>query len=349
MPNSSPPDPLPGPDALVLQVEALQVRYGERPAVRGIDFGVAAGEIFGLIGADGAGKTSTFHVLAGVMQASGGVVRVLGRPPRQARERIGYLTQQFSLYPDLSVAENLRYVAELRRVPRTAFLERRERLLRLMDLHRFGQRLAGRLSGGMKQKLALCCALIDTPELLLLDEPTTGVDPVSRREFWDVLASLAASGVTIVVATPYLDEAERCHRIAMLQEGRIQRIGTPAELKQGLGLARLELRCPRLAEAERALMQAIAGEAASRSSIVDVQTFGDRLDVLVDDPSAGTAAVREIFQRQGLVLEHLELTTPTLENVFVTRLRQEGSQPPLLPFPGAGLRQAREGAAIAAH
>ncbi len=338
MPRFSPPEAGSEP---VLRVEGLEVHYGQLRAVERIDFTVAAGEVFGLIGPDGAGKTSSFHVLAGVMEASAGLVRVLGRPPRQARSRIGYLTQQFSLYPDLSVAENLRYVAGLRRVPQAAFQQRRDTLLRRLDLAPFATRLAGRLSGGMKQKLALCCALIDTPELLLLDEPTTGVDPVSRREFWDVLASLAAEGVTIVVATPYLDEAERCGRIAMLQQGRIRRRGTPAELKRGLGLVRLELRCTRLAEAERLLEQSMAG--------ADVQTFGDRLDVLVADAQAGRAAVETLFREHDLPLEGLGVGPPTLENVFVSHLRQEVTQPPALPYPQASRRRRQVGEAITAR
>ena len=219
----------------VVRVEDLRKHYGEQQALRGIDFAVQPGEIFGLIGPDGAGKTSTFHILGGVMEASGGRVSVLGRPPRAARDAIGYLTEQFSLYPDLSVEENLRYLAGLRGLPRSLWRERRDRVLRLMDLEPFAGRLAGQLSGGMKQKLALCGALLVKPRLLLLDEPTTGVDPVSRREFWDVLASLAGEGVTIVVATPYLDEAQRCHRIALLHEGTIRRLGSPRRLIRELG------------------------------------------------------------------------------------------------------------------
>ncbi|MEB3322911.1 MAG: ATP-binding cassette domain-containing protein, partial [Synechococcaceae cyanobacterium] len=341
MPRSSPPDPAAAGRAdpmAALEVERLRVRQGRRSAVDGIGFRVERGEVFGLIGPDGAGKTSTFHVLGGVREPDGGRVRVLGRPPRRARERIGYLTQRFSLYPDLSVAENLRYVAGMRLVPAADLRRRRADLLERMDLAPFADRLAGRLSGGMRQKLALCCALIARPEVLLLDEPTTGVDPVSRREFWDVLADLSGEGVTIVVATPYLDEAERCHRIALLHEGRIRSVGSPAALRQGLGLVRLEVRCDRPAEAERLLERCRRGGGGSGadpgpSPIVDVQTFGDRLDVLVDDPVAGSAAVKRLLAGHGLDPGVPEATAPTLENVFVARLRQESPQPPLLPFP----------------
>ena len=201
------------PDAAI-RVTGLSKRYGALEAVRGIDLEVRTGEIFGLIGPDGAGKTSTFQILGGVMEATAGGAELLGRPARNARPFVGYLTQAFSLYPDLSVRENLRYVGELRLVERADIERRGRRYLEMFGMDRFEDRLAGRLSGGMKQKLALACALVAEPRVLLLDEPTTGVDPVSRREFWDALVGLSSQGMTILVATPYLDEAERCHRVA---------------------------------------------------------------------------------------------------------------------------------------
>src|SRR6202789_1642195 len=224
-----------------ITIENLWKRYGPIEAVRGISLQVKRGEIFGLIGPDGAGKTSTFQILAGVMEATSGSVEVFGRPARQARSQTGYLTQTFSLYPDLSVSENIHYIGDLRRVPRAEITDRGLRYLRMFDMDRFQNRLAGRLSGGMKQKLALVCALVPEPNVLVLDEPTTGVDPVSRREFWDTLAHLAADGLTILVATPYLDEAERCHRVALMHLGEIREIGTPTELRERLGARRLEV------------------------------------------------------------------------------------------------------------
>ena len=221
-----------------IHVRELRKNYETVEAVRGIDLEVREGEIFGLIGPDGAGKTTTFQILAGVMQATSGVVEVFGKPARESRSIVGYLTQSFSLYPDLSVAENIRYVGDLRHVPRNEIAERGKRYLDMFDMDRFTDRLAGRLSGGMKQKLSLACALVAQPRVLLLDEPTTGVDPVSRREFWDTLAHLAADGLTIVVATPYLDEAERCHRVALMHLGKIHQTGTPAELRESLGMRR---------------------------------------------------------------------------------------------------------------
>ncbi|MDE3195751.1 MAG: ABC transporter ATP-binding protein, partial [Acidobacteriota bacterium] len=196
------------PRMTAIAADSLVKRYGAVQAVRGIELDIREGEIFGLIGPDGAGKTSTFQILAGVMEATGGKAEIFGRPAREARSQTGYLTQAFSLYPDLTVAENIRYIGDLRRVPRREIEERGNRYLSMFDMDRFTGRLAGRLSGGMKQKLALACALVAQPRVLLLDEPTTGVDPVSRREFWDTLAHLAIDGLTIMIATPYLDEAE---------------------------------------------------------------------------------------------------------------------------------------------
>lgn len=321
-----------------IQVQDLYKQYGQLVAVKGIDLTIKQGEIFGLIGADGAGKTTTFHILAGVMQATSGEVRLLDKNPRDARLYTGYLTQKFSLYLDLSINENLRYISGLRQVPQKLYQQRRAKYLKLMDLERFGDRLAGRLSGGMKQKLALCCALIARPKILLLDEPTTGVDPVSRREFWDILAEIASEGVTIVVATPYLDEAERCNRIALIHEGEIQEVGTLAQLRDSLGLQRLEVRTQDLETAEKILLE-ICDNMSSQyrenhlNNIVDVQTFGDRLDVLVKDADLAETEVKNIFQQQKLDLKDIQLSDPTLENVFVTRLRELGDEPESIPFP----------------
>ncbi len=307
---------------VAIRTRALTKRYGALEAVRGIDLDVQAGEIFGLIGPDGAGKTSTFQILGGVMEATSGAAELLGQPARRARAYVGYLTQVFSLYPDLSVAENLRYVGELRRVPVREIERRGKRYLTMFGMERFTGRLAGRLSGGMKQKLALACALVAEPRILLLDEPTTGVDPVSRREFWDALAQLSSQGMTILLATPYLDEAERCHRVALMHDGRLHRTGTPAELRQSLGLQRLEVRARDLRRAETAL--------ARRDGIVDVQRFGDRLDVLVREVQSGERAVRGAL---GDAVESVRAASPTLENTFVAILRGLAGDTRVPPFP----------------
>ena len=276
-----------------IEVGRLWKKYGKIEAVRGIDLAVKRGEIFGLIGPDGAGKTTTFQILGGVMEATSGSAKVFGRAAREARSETGYLTQAFSLYTDLSVAENLRYIGDLRRVPRAEIEKRGNQYLAMFDMDRFKNRLAGRLSGGMKQKLALACALVAQPKVLLLDEPTTGVDPVSRREFWDTLAHLAAEGLTILVATPYLDEAERCGRVALMHLGEIREIGTPAELRRNLHATRLEVRTSDLSKAEEVLL----AEVEKKTAITDVQRFGDRLDVIAPNADEGRATSGSDFTR----------------------------------------------------
>ncbi len=310
-----------------IQVESLWKRYGKTEAVQGIDLGVERGEIFGLIGPDGAGKTSTFQILGGVMEATSGTATIYDKPAREARAQTGYLTQTFSLYPDLTVAENIRYIGDLRRVSRNDIRERGGRYLQMFDMDRFTERLAGRLSGGMKQKLALACALVAQPNVLLLDEPTTGVDPVSRREFWDTLAHLSSDGLTILVATPYLDEAERCHRVALMHLGKIRQMGTPAELRDSLKSRRLEVWTNDLRVAEEKL-SAVGGD------LTDVQRFGDRLDVLTPDAARGRKAVTETLAAAGLKVNEIRESSPTLENTFVAVLHAMGDEIKSPPYPG---------------
>ena len=329
-----------GADAhAAIEVVDLRKRYRTVDAVRGVTFEIRPGEIFGLIGPDGAGKTTTFQILAGVMEATSGRADVFGRPAREMRSHTGYLSQIFSLYPDLTVRENLRYIGDLRRVPAEETDRRGREYLQLFDMDRFMDRLAGQLSGGMKQKLALACALVPEPQVLLLDEPTTGVDPVSRREFWDTLAHLSAAGLTILVATPYLDEAERCHRVALIYAGAIQQIGTPAELRNSLGTTRLEVRTPSLSRAEEILSE----DSGSDRDIVDVQRFGDRLDVIVHDPVLVEPAVRARLEAKGLIVEEIRADEPMLENTFVARLRALGQDVKRPSFPGRHEHQALRG------
>src|SRR5713101_5216336 len=315
--------------AIALRVQGLTKRYGALDALRGISFEVQHGEIFGLIGADGAGKTTTFQILAGVMEASGGSAEIFGRPARDARARSGYLTQTFSLYPDLSVSENIRYIGELRRVPPAEIDERGSRYLKMFDMDRFTNRLAAQLSGGMKQKLALVCALVAEPDILLLDEPTTGVDPVSRREFWDTLAHLAGQGLTVLIATPYLDEAERCHRIALIHLGKILQIGTPDEFRESLHAKRIELRAPDLRKALHAV-QKVAGP---EGDIFDAQRFGDRMDLLSHSPEAAQRKMEEVLRAEGIAIDSIRIDEPTLENTFVAKLRSLSNEMKETPFP----------------
>jgi ABC-2 type transport system ATP-binding protein len=337
-PSGAPPE-----TSAAIQVRDLWKRYGRVEAVRGLSLDIRPGEIFGLIGPDGAGKTSTFQMLSGVMEPTSGSISVLGHSAQAGRAYVGYLTQAFSLYQDLTVHENLRYIGAMRNLTDAQIDARGLHYLSLFGMERFLSRQAGRLSGGMKQKLALACALVAAPQVLLLDEPTTGVDPVSRREFWDSLADLSAGGMTIVVATPYLDEAERCTRVALMYDGMIHELGTPAELRSALGLKRLEVSTPDLRATERALREAGRPDMSPSSgvtnveaplgspesapgpaaNIVDVQRFGDRLDVMVKDPRAGEQQVRQILQAARISLTSLRIAPPTLENVFVATLRAQ--------------------------
>lgn len=322
-----------------IRVRALRKVYGEIEAVRSIDLDVNAGEIFGLIGPDGAGKTSTFQILGGVMPATSGEAIMLGHSARDARSYVGYLTQVFSLYHDLTVQENLRYMGQLRRLSIAEIDRRSRRYLEMFGMDRFTDRLAGKLSGGMKQKLSLACALIIEPKILLLDEPTTGVDPVSRREFWDALADLSSQGITIVIATPYLDEAERCTRVALMHEGRIHQTGTPRELREHLGLQRLVVRVSQLSRAEDLLDET--------EGIDDAQRFGDHLDVMVKDADEGEKLTRAALQKNGIEIQDLKVSLPTLENTFVAMLRHIEDEVRAAPFPVKREFQKRTSEALA--
>ena len=330
---------LPVEPDIAISVRGLRKTYGKIEALRGIDLEITRGEVFGLIGPDGAGKTSLFQILGGVMQATEGEALVFRQPSREVRSSIGYLTQAFSLYQDLSVAENLRYMGELRRLPGKEIDRRGSHYLKLFDMDRFKDRLAGKLSGGMKQKLALACALITEPKLLLLDEPTTGVDPVSRREFWATLAGLSAEGMTIVVATPYLDEAERCHRVALIYDGQIHQTGSPAQLKESMSLERMEVRASDLGRAEEIL--------SHTSGINDVQRFGDRLDLMVSDATVADRVTRAALESRGIAVKETRSAAPTLENTFVSMLRQMGGAMNSPAFPAQRKFRERTADAIA--
>src|SRR5215470_173672 len=328
------------PEAAVVEADLLAKSYGPLKALDEVSFQVRPGEIFGFIGADGAGKTTAFKIIAGLLAHGSGEIRVLGTTPREAGSKVGYLTQPFSLYMDLSIDENLSYAGGLRLVPPKEYAERRERYFKLFDIYRFSDRLAGRLSGGMKQKLALSAALIAGPKLLLLDEPTTGVDPVTRRDFWDALTSLATEGMTIIVATPYLDEAERCHRVALIERGKIYDVDTPAQFRSKMGLTRLEVKVDPLAPAEDIL--------AKSPEAADVQRFGDRLDVLAAKPDAAEAELKERARANGLRITEIHRSQPTLENAFVGQLRKMRGAQVIPHFPKPSPPRSQKGIVIGA-
>jgi ABC-2 type transport system ATP-binding protein len=299
-----------------VQLERVEKRYGRTVALRGLSVVIGRGEMFGLIGPDGAGKTTAVRLLCGLIRPEAGTVRVLGRDPagdhRAITSQVGYLSQRFSLYGDLSIDENLAFFAEIHGV--SDYRSRRDRLLEITQLTPFRARLADRLSGGMKQKLALACTLIHEPQLLILDEPTTGVDPVSRREFWMLLSEFLSRGITIIMATPYLDEAERCSRVALIHDGTALAIDTPAILRASLPGQVVEIMTD---PPDR------ASELAQRqASVEDVQMFGERIHVRLspDAPPGTLDRLRQAFVDEGVRDFTLRPIPTSLEDVFIARI-----------------------------
>ncbi len=298
-----------------IRTQALARRFGDQSALAPLDLSVEEGEIFGLVGPDGAGKTTTMRLLTGILAPSSGEAWVDGlhvvREAEAVKARIGYMSQRFGLYPDLTVLENLGFYADLYEVPRAGLEARLERLLAFSNLAPFKRRLAGNLSGGMKQKLGLACALIHTPRVLFLDEPTNGVDPVSRRDFWRILYQLQQERVTIFVSTAYLDEAERCNRVGLLHQGRLLACDTVDGVKGLLRGTLLEVRCEAPRRAAGILRSAGLG---------GVALFGDRIHVLVADPAGARVAIQGALEAEGLRCHGLGEIEPSLEDVFTSAL-----------------------------
>jgi len=307
----------------VVQLERVSKTYGAVTAVRDLSISIERGEMFGLIGPDGAGKTTTIRLMCGLLKIDNGTIRVLGRDPvkehRQVTQSLGYLSQRFSLYGDLSIDENIAFFAEIHGLSlREAVIkDRRERLLELTQLTKFRSRLVDQLSGGMKQKLALACTLVHEPQVILLDEPTTGVDPVSRREFWKLLSEFLAQGITILMATPYLDEAERCSRVALLHEGELLAIDTPASLRASLPGQVMEVIA---SDRDKAmpLLERLNG-------VADVELFGERAHVRLEpgSPLIDPERLSSELRRAGIQVESIRRVPASLEDVFIARVMKE--------------------------
>ena len=300
-------------DAIAIKTIDLSKAFGSVVAVAHLNLEVKGGELFGLVGPDGAGKTTTMRLLAGVMEPTSGEASVAGFSIRteseSIKERIGYMSQRFGLYEDLTVIENIHFYADLYGVAKRERPARIERLLGFSNLTPFKTRLAGKLSGGMKQKLGLACALVHTPEVLFLDEPTNGVDPVSRRDFWKILYDLLREGITIFVSTAYLDEAERCRRVGLMHAGELLRIDAPAAIRGSLAF--------RMFEVWTSDTRGAVDAARESTGIRSAAAYGDRLHVLVDDPAAVDRLVQRL-ETAGINVHARRERVPSLEDVFVS-------------------------------
>jgi len=296
----------------VVEINGLTKRFDDIIAVDNLRFSIEPGEMFGIVGPDGSGKTTTFRMLCGVLAPTTGSATILGydltKETKKIKTQIGYLSQRFSLYGDLTIDENIEFFAEINEV--FDYKQRRDELLEFTRLIPFRKRLADQLSGGMKQKLALACTLIHQPKIIFLDEPTTGVDPVSRRDFWKILSSLLKMNITIVMSTPYLDEAERCSRVALMNRGTTMVVDTPQNIKLLLRGEVIELISSRVREAVSLLKEL--------SSVTDAQAFGDRINIIVNDAVKDLPAIREKLQRAGIELTGWRTINPSLENIFIS-------------------------------
>jgi ABC-2 type transport system ATP-binding protein len=294
----------------VIKIENLKKSYDDIEAVKGISFEISKGEMFGLVGPDGAGKTTTIRILCGLINPDSGSASVLEKDVTKNRKKIqneiGYLSQKFSLYGDLTVDENIEFFADIHGV--TDYKDRRNELLEFTRLTPFRNRLADNLSGGMKQKLALACSLIHRPKIIFLDEPTTGVDPVSRRDFWKILSGLLKEEITIFMTTPYLDEAERCNRVALMNNGEIISLDTPQNVKASINKQVMEIVCSKVRK---------AFDIVKKETGYEVQMFGDRIDVMVDNPDFDYKILEKALKNNGVDIISHRLISASLENVFI--------------------------------
>lgn len=293
-----------------IKIDGLKRSYGDIVATNGVSYTVAKGEMFGLVGPDGAGKTTTIKMLTGLIRPDSGNAQVLGydlkTQQNKIKDEIGYLSQKFSLYGDLTIDENIEFFADIHGVKN--YKERRNELLEFTRLTPFRDRLADKLSGGMKQKLALACTLIHKPKIIFLDEPTTGVDPVSRRDFWKILSDLQKDGITIFMTTPYLDEAERCNRIALMNKGEIISWDTPKNVKASLKAQIVEIVCSPIREAYSII---------KANTDFEVQMYGDRLNVALQNYDNDYHVLEKLLVDNKIQIVDNRIITPSLENVFI--------------------------------
>jgi ABC-2 type transport system ATP-binding protein len=300
------------PDSAIV-AEGLTKSFPGVRAVDALSFDVRAGEIFGLVGPDGAGKTTTLRMLAGIMSPDAGKATVAGfnvvRDPEGAKHALSYMPQRFGLYEDLTVEENIRFYADLFGVRKSERQARSTQLLEAAGMSEFRQRMAGKLSGGMKQKLGLVCALIHRPKVILLDEPTTGVDPVSRRDFWRILYELISEGVAILTSTAYLDEAERCHRVALMHQGKLLFCDTPANLKAGFGKGVLSV--------TSADPRKLRGELEYAEGISSLVLTGDGLHVVVDEAARRIPEFEARLKSANVPCDAIQQVAPSIEDLFV--------------------------------
>ena len=313
---------------LSIQTSSLTKAFGSLTAVKDLSLEVRKGEIFGLVGPDASGKTTTIRMLCGILPPDKGTGKVAGydilTEAEPLKEKVGYLPQRFGLYGDLTVVENIHFYGDLYQVPKEKRKDRMEKLLLFANLESFRKRKAQDLSGGMKQKLGLICSLIHTPEVLFLDEPTTGVDPLSRRDFWMILYDLLKEGVTILFSTSYLDEAERCSRVGLIYRGDLLMADTPYAVKSRIGGTILELRI----ENRRQVMTLLESNASFRNIVLS----GDKIHILVDDPQKSEKEIRQMLSGHGVEILDLAVVRPSLEDAFVSMVRErEGKQPQAHP------------------
>ncbi len=293
-----------------ITIEGLSKSFGEIVAVKNLTLNLNKGEMFGLVGPDGAGKTTTMRILCALTKPDSGDITIFGKPistaKREIQNGIGYLSQKFSLYGDLTVDENIEFFARIHNV--NQFKERRNELLELMRLIKFRDRTAEKLSGGMKQKLALACSLIHKPEILFLDEPTTGVDPVSRRDFWKILSTLQRDGITILLTTPYLDEAERCNRIGLMNQGELIAVGTPENVKNSVNMSVLEIYIGDVRKISKFIKENLK---------IESQAFGDRIAIVTNKPEETLNKIKTALTGISLKITEYRIKPPSLENIFI--------------------------------